>query len=126
MENGQVMAINTLLLPEFDQEMKSTRATLERVPAENKDFSPHPKSMPLGRLATHVAELSGFGLTILTTPELDFSKDTRKRMEFESVDQVLKAFDEGSAKVRSTLASMPDDSWNQPWKLSFQGKKIFE
>ena len=47
---------------------------LERVPEDNKDFTPHPKSMPLNKLAPHVAELAGFGLTILTTPELDFSK----------------------------------------------------
>ena len=45
------MPINELLLPELDEEVKKTRTTLERVPAENKDFSPHPKSMPLNKLA---------------------------------------------------------------------------
>ena len=63
--------ISDLLLLEFDQEAKTTRTMLERVPAK-PDFTPHTKSMPLGKLAPHVAELAGFGLTILTTPELDF------------------------------------------------------
>ena len=54
------MPINDLLLSEFDAEMKSTRVTLERVPADKKDFAPHPKSMPLGKLAPHVAQLAGF------------------------------------------------------------------
>ena len=52
------MAIRDLLLTEFDEEMKKTRTMLERVPADKKDFTPHAKSMPLGRLAPHVAELA--------------------------------------------------------------------
>ncbi len=68
------MPISELLLPEFDEEMKKTRTTLERVPADKADFAPHPKSMPLGKLAPHIAQLAGFGFSILTTPELDFSK----------------------------------------------------
>ncbi len=68
------MPISELLLPEFDEEMKKTRTTLERVPADKADFAPHPKSMPLGKLAPHIAQLAGFGFSILTTPELDFPR----------------------------------------------------
>ena len=53
------MAISDLLLTEFDEEVKKTRAMLERVPADKGEFTPHPKSMTLGRLAPHVAELAG-------------------------------------------------------------------
>ena len=116
--------INELLLSEFDDEVKKTRAMLERVPIQ-PDFKPHPKSMPLGKLAPHVAELAGFGVTILTTPELDFGKSTRTRLPFESAEQLVKAFDEGAAKVRAALKSTPDEAWTQSWKLSFQGKPIF-
>ena len=63
------MPINELLLVEFDEEMKKTRTALERVPVNKKDFAPHPKSMPLGKLAPHIAQLAGFGVTVLTTPE---------------------------------------------------------
>ena len=62
------MSISDLLLLEFDAEAKTTRTMLERVPEDNKDFTPHPKSMPLNKLAPHVAELAGFGVTVLTTP----------------------------------------------------------
>lgn len=116
--------ISDLLLLEFDEEAKKTRALLERVPI-NPDYKPHTKSMPLGKLAPHVAELAGFGYTILTTPELDFSKSTRTRVPFESAQQLVKAFDEGAAKVRAALQKTPDEAWTQPWKLSFQGKPIF-
>jgi uncharacterized damage-inducible protein DinB len=113
------------LLLEFDEEMKKTRTALERVPADKKDFAPHPKSMPLGRLAPHVAELAGFGLTVLTTPELDFSKGSYNPMKFESAAQLLKAFDEGAAQARAALQNTPDEAWTQNWKLSFGGKPIF-
>ena len=116
--------INNLLLLEFDEEVKKTRAILERVPI-NPDFKPHPKSTALGKLAPHVAELAGFGHTILTTPELDFGSSSPTRVPFESAEQLVRAFDEGSEKVRAALKNTPDDAWNQSWKLSFNGKPIF-
>jgi uncharacterized damage-inducible protein DinB len=119
------MPISDLLVAEFDEEMKKTRSTLERVPAK-PDFAPHTKSMPLGRLAPHVAELGGFGLSVLTTPELDFSTQTFTPLAFESAAQLVRVFDEGAAKVRSVLVGLSDDAWRQRWKLSFQGKVLFE
>lgn len=120
------MAITDLLLLEFDQEMKKTRAILERVPFDKKDFVPHAKSMPLGKLAPHVAELPGFGIVILTTPGLDFGDGgNRERPPFESTG-LLKSFDENASKARAALQSKKDADWLDNWKLSFQGKPIFE
>jgi len=118
--------INDLLLLEFDAEMKKTRTALERVPVDKKDFAPHAKSMPMGKLAPHVAQLAGFGVMVLTTPELDFSKTSTAPLPFESSAQLVKAFDEGAAKARAALQSTPDSAWKEDWKLSFQGKPIFE
>ena len=116
--------ISDLLLNEFDAEVKSTRAMLERVPMK-ADFKPHTKSMPLGKLAPHVAQLPEFGVTVLTTPELDFSNTSFTPLPFESAQQLVKAFEDNAAKVRSALKGLPDSAWDQPWKLSFQGKPIF-
>jgi uncharacterized damage-inducible protein DinB len=121
----KLMPISDLLLPEFDAEMKTTRIMLERVPLDKPDFAPHSKSMPLGKLAPHVAELPNFGVTILTTPELDFSKSTRPRLAFESSEQLLKAFDEGAANARAALKSVADEAWTENWKLIFQDRTIF-
>jgi uncharacterized damage-inducible protein DinB len=63
---------------------------------------------------------------VLTTPELDFSKGSYKPLPFESLPQLLQAFDEGAAKVRAALQTMLDEAWSENWKLSFQGKPIFE
>jgi len=118
------MQISELLLPEFDEEMKKTRTTLERVPADKPEFAPHSKSMPLGKLAPHVAQLAGFGFSILTTPQVDFSTGSYKPLPFQSAAQLVSAFDEGAAKVRKALTATPDEAWEQNWKLIFGGNKI--
>jgi uncharacterized damage-inducible protein DinB len=120
------MAIKDLLLTEFDEEVKKTRTMLERVPADRGEFAPHPKSMTLGRLAPHVAELTGFGLSVLTQPGVDFSQSTYTPTPFESPAQLVRVFDEGAAKVRSALSGVSDGAWSEPWKLAFQGKTLFE
>jgi len=117
--------INELLLSEFDEEIKKTRTMLERVPEDKNDFAPHPKSMALGKLAPHIAELTGFGLTILTTPELDFAKSKSTRAAFESSAKLVSTFDAGAAKTRAALKSTPDEAWTQPWKLCIGDNTIF-
>ena len=56
------MKISDMFLPEFDQEMTTARKTLERIPEDKLGWKPHEKSMTLGRLAGHVAELAGWAV----------------------------------------------------------------
>ena len=118
--------IRDLLIPEFEEEVKRTRATLQRVPAGHGDFVPHQRSTPLGRLAPHVAQLAGFGVAVLTTPALDFSQRTYTPLQFESAEQLVRVFDEGAAQVRAALAAMNDAAWTERWKLSFENRTLFE
>ena len=120
------MSIAQLLLQEFKEEAAKTRTTLERIPADKKDFAPHQKSMPLGKLGPHVAELPDFGLMVLTSPGFDFGTTKYTPLAFESPAQLVKAFEEGATKVRNALQNMSDDAWSQSWKLSYNGAPIFE
>ena len=120
-----IMTISEALLPEFDQEIANTRRTLERVPSV-PEFAPHPKSMKLGNLAPHVAELAGFGVTVLTTPQLEFTAGSYRPLPFESGAQLVKVLDEGASKVRQALADTRDEAWSEPWKLLFNGTVLFE
>jgi hypothetical protein len=120
------MIISELLLPEFDDEMKKTRVMLERFPAGEEAFAPHPKSMPMGRLASLVAQLGGFGVSILTTPELDFSKGSYKPVQANSAAQLVALLDEGAKNARAALVGVPDEAWNENWKLVMQGKSLFD
>ncbi|HEU5231807.1 MAG TPA: DinB family protein [Terriglobales bacterium] len=123
---ASAVGINDLLLQELDEEVKKTRRTLERVPADKKEFAPHAKSTPLGSLAPHVAQLGEFGVTVLTTPGLDFGAGSWVPVQFESGKQLAQIFDEGADKVRRALRSVPDQAWTESWQLSFQGQPIFQ
>jgi hypothetical protein len=59
------MTIAEILLLDYDAEIQNTRRILERIP-DNAQWKPHEKSMPIGRLAVHVARLPDFATTILT------------------------------------------------------------
>jgi uncharacterized damage-inducible protein DinB len=118
------MEIREMFLPEFDREMKKTRAILERVPEGKPDFKPHDKSMAMGKLAAHVAQLPEFGVMIAELPELDFSNSTMKPLVMNSRQQLLDAFDANTAKAQAAIAKVSDEDWQKNWKLSFQGKTI--
>ncbi len=118
-------AMTDFLVQELDVEIATTRRALERVPADKGPFVPHTKSMPLNRLAPHVAQLPRFGHTVLTTPALDFSKGSFTPLPFEGPAQLVRAFDDGAATLRSALAGMSDSGWNDGWSLSFEGRRIY-
>ncbi|HXE76316.1 MAG TPA: DinB family protein [Candidatus Xenobia bacterium] len=122
------MKISDVLLPEFDNEMASTRKVLERVPEGKPDFKPHPKSMPLARLAGHVAELPLWGVTTLTQDSFDFSPPDGTQYQpalMTSRAELLAQFDDGVAKTRAALAAASDDAWLRPWSLLSGGKTLF-
>ena len=53
------MAIAETLIQEMEQEAKTTRRVLERIPDDKLAWKPHDKSMSLGRLALHTATVPG-------------------------------------------------------------------
>src|SRR6202011_4154035 len=60
-----------LLFADLDTEMATTRRMLERVPDGKDDWRPHKKSRTLDELATHIAQLPGLGILMLTRDEYD-------------------------------------------------------
>lgn len=120
------MEIREIYLPEFDAEMKSTRKMLERVPENKPDYKPHEKSMALGKLAAHTAQLPEFAVRIIELPSLDFSNSDMKPLVMESREQLLKAFDAIVERARKAIEGSTDDQWKQSWKLSFNGQTIVE
>lgn len=120
------MEIRELFLPEFDEEIKKTRATLERVPEDKPNYTPHEKSMPLGKLAAHLAQLPGLATCIMELPSLDITDGTLKPLTMESRKQLLAAFDEISQKTRAAIAASTEEQWQTKWRFSAGDKTILE
>jgi uncharacterized damage-inducible protein DinB len=119
------MKIADSLLPEFDQEMRGTRRVLERVPDGKMDWKPHEKSMALGRLATHVAELPQWAVNSLTRDGIDIDPKTFKPVILDQTAEILALFDTNLAKGRDVLAKASDADFERPWSLRMMGKQMF-
>jgi uncharacterized damage-inducible protein DinB len=119
------MRISDALLPEFDQEMANTRKTLERIPESKLGWKPHEKSMTLGRLAGHVAELAGWAKTTIETDSLNLTMADYKPLIPTSRQQVLDAFDKNVKAARVAIAGASDEHLMKPWTLEFNGQKMF-
>jgi uncharacterized damage-inducible protein DinB len=119
------MPFSENLLPEFDEEMKNTRKMLECVPDALLAFQPHPKSMTVGRLATHIAELPGWTSSVVGLDVLEIPADF-KPSEAKSRQELLEKFDKGVAEGRVKIKGVTDQQWHQIWTLKFGGQTLME
>lgn len=120
--------IKDSLLPEFDHEMATTRRVLERVPDGELAWKPHGKSMTLGELAAHIANLNYWCSMTLQHPmfDLDSMGGPETRLpQVESRDALLKDFDAKRDAARRLLAEQTDAALLAPWTLKEGGHEIF-
>ena len=117
------MTIAEILLLDYDAEIQNTRRILERIP-DNAQWKPHEKSMPIGRLATHVSRLPDFAKTILTTDELNLANIKFPPLVFESTEKLLADLEQTSTEARHALESATDEHLLAMWKLSWGDKVI--
>ena len=119
------MAIKDALLPEFDQEMKTTRKILERVPDSEFDWKPHEKSMSMGRLAAHIVELLPFSHAILDADSYDVTQGgSGEKKEHRKVADLLSDFDAAVAATREKIASKDDAAMMKTWNFMRGGQTM--
>lgn len=112
------------LRKELEQEALTTRKMLALVPADKFDWQPHPKSMTLKRLATHVAELPTWIAMTLTTDELDFENNPYQPAPVESNGDLMDYFEKSLVDGRKHLADAKENILDKPWTLR-SGKTIY-
>jgi uncharacterized damage-inducible protein DinB len=118
------MSIAQMLLPELDNEIKSTRKLLECLPEGKFDYKPHEKSMSLGRLAGHVAEIPSYGTAAIQLEKLEM-KGGEKPFNPTTKKEVLEAFDKHAADVRAAIAGASDEDLAKIWSFHYAGKEVF-
>lgn len=112
------------LLAELNKEAETTRKFLAIVPVDKYDWKPHPKSMSLKQLATHVAELPGWTHMALTTSELDFENNPYTYPAVNSNQDLLDFFDLSLANGQSELEKATDADLLPTWTLR-SGANVF-
>jgi uncharacterized damage-inducible protein DinB len=123
------MAIRDTFLPEYDHELATTRRLLERVPEAHFGWAPHSKSMTLGRLVMHIANIPFWLSAALKETSYDLAAGKDKEAGPEeppaSRDALLKEFDVKAAAARAVLANATDAEMLAQWTLKSGSHEIF-
>jgi uncharacterized damage-inducible protein DinB len=104
---------------ELEAETPSTFKCLERIPPELFGWKPHEKSMPLGYLATLVAEIPLWITTMITRSEIDFA--TFKHIQPQSTQDLVNHFDDNVAAANDHLLQIHDGNLSEPFYLKRDG-----
>ena|ERR1041385_3208958 len=118
------MKISEMLLPEFDHEMENTRKILDCVPEDKFAWKPHAKSMTLGRLASHVAEMPQWSLFTINQDKLELTPDM-KPFNAATKAELMGTLDKNAAAAREAIAGASDEHLGKIWTLIYAGQPVF-
>lgn len=116
------MDIKNEFVPEFDQEMKTTRRLLERVPYDKGTWKPHAKSFALGHLAQLVAWIPDWIRNAAADDVMDLA--TAAKYSFETTERILEMFDTNVREAKAALARLKESDLAADWHLK-SGDQVF-
>jgi uncharacterized damage-inducible protein DinB len=117
------MAFADALLRELENEAKTTRRVLERVPVAKLAWKPHEKSMSLGQLAQHVASTPG-AIASSSIPDSYRVEDFKPDPEPTGVEEILKTHEASMATAKSVLAGLDEAKAMAQWSMTAGGQPI--
>jgi hypothetical protein len=118
-----------VFIPLLERETDASRRVLERVPTGHHDWKPHPKSMPLGYLASLVATMPSWIAMAVEMDALDLAPPGGggpPRHEWSTTDDLVRLLDEAVDKARKALRATREEHLLTPWKLLVAGKVVME
>src|SRR5580700_4305342 len=110
--------IRDAFLPEFDQEIASTRKTLERCPEDKYGWKPHPKSFSMAALATNIANMTGWTVDVVEKAAFDIALPgvpPYKEEPAASRQELVALFDKHASAARAALAGASDEHLAKAW-----------
>jgi uncharacterized damage-inducible protein DinB len=112
-------------ISELEQEAKATRRLLERVPADKLDWQPHPKSMKLGQLALHVANLPGAFARLGRLDSFDASQARFNPPMPQSAEELVPTLEAGLADAKVFLSELDEQTAFAPWRMIQGERELF-
>ncbi|WP_233219177.1 DinB family protein [Adhaeribacter arboris] len=120
----QTLSVLDLLPKELAQEAETTRKMLSRIPDDKYDWQPHPKSMTIKQLATHIADLPSWITMALNTDELDFSAQPYTPTEVKNTAELLQILEKSIASGTESLSKATEEDLLPTWTLR-DGEQVY-
>ncbi|WP_343307270.1 DinB family protein [Chitinophaga niabensis] len=111
------MSIISSFLKEMEKESITTRKMLSIVPEDKFDWQPHPKSMTVRQLTTHIAEMPTFATLAVTTDELDFNTQPYQPVQINNKEELLQYFETTLADSKAHLAAANENILPETWTM---------
>ena len=126
LQDGPMMSSNAAIaLADLDHEVASTRTVLSQIPVEHLEYTPHPKSGTLGKLAFHLLDIVGLGAMVLTSKELDYlAPRPAGPPKPTTAEEFVAAFDEKVVTFKALLADATDAQLGEHWIMR-AGETVF-
>ncbi|QJW90880.1 DinB family protein [Spirosoma taeanense] len=118
------MSMIEMLTKEMEQEANTTRRMLERIPDDKLDWQPHPKSMTIRQLATHIAELPSWVALALNTDGLDFATAPYEPTPIHNTADLLALQEQSLNEAKTALSQATDEQLEPMWTLR-NGDEIY-
>ena len=123
------MKLTEFFLAQLEREASTSRAALQRVPEGHNDWKPHARSMPLGYLASLVATMPSWIVSMVKQDEFDLKSPEAakfKPLEWQRREQLLTALDAAVADAREALRGTTDEHLLTTWKFVVGGQVVSE
>jgi uncharacterized damage-inducible protein DinB len=120
------MPLKEAFMAELKHESSLTKKMLERVPLEKKEWVPHEKSMTLGRLATHVAQTTGWISNIIRVDEYDFATRYNPPLTAATSEELLKIFQDTLDAALDDLSKTSEEEFNKRWIVRVGEKVMYD
>lgn len=111
------MELIPMFLKELEQEAQTTRKMLALIPDDRYDWQPHPKSMTLRRLGSHIAELPGWVTMAIKDDGLDFASSPYKVPKIDHTKDLLAFFEANLASGKASLENAYESAMSEKWVL---------
>jgi uncharacterized damage-inducible protein DinB len=117
--------IMSAMRSEIREEAVITKRILERVPAAKLSWRPHPKSMSLGQLALHVANIPGSLTRLTQLNEFDASHADFSPPEPKDLGEIQATLEQSVRSAEEYLSAMTEKVAAANWRLTMRGKELF-
>ncbi|MFQ5772259.1 MAG: DinB family protein [bacterium] len=114
------------VIAELQQEANTTRKMLAVIPENKLSWTPHEKSMSLGRLAAHLAEIPGWVDALVVQDELDLGQSDYTPQVASNMSETLESFDNNLAKALEILKQQSNERLLATWRLKKDGEVLVE